>query len=215
MNRTNIAIVRTGTANLASVCAAFQRLGTKFRIVDRPSDLQPAEVVVLPGVGTFAAGMNALKKADWISPLAQRYQDDLPTLAICLGLQLLAEGSDEGPGISGLGIIPGRASKFPDNVCSPQFGWNRLEGTGNIAPNGYVYYANSYCLQNLEALRLAGWNVATSVHGIEFVAAIHRGNWLACQFHPELSSDFGLKLLGNWLQQIHSASAANERGAAC
>ena len=128
----NIAIIRTGTANLASVVAAFGRLSAAPRVVTRPDELQPDDAVVLPGVGAFAAGMESLAKAGWDRVLIQRFAAGQPTLAICLGLQLLCRSSAENPGVRGLGIFPTNVCRLPDNVIVPHFGWNRIESSSEL-----------------------------------------------------------------------------------
>lgn len=198
MNR-SVAIIRTGTANLASVVAAFARLDARSRIVDSPDDVRDDDATVLPGVGTFDAGVDALNKYGWPAFLVERWQNDFPVLAVCLGLQLLARSSEEAPGRRGLGLLPATARSFPPGVCSPQLGWNQVNGTGAMIRGGFAYFANSFCLTEIRDLRSDGWCVATSNHGVDFVAAIQKGNWLACQFHPELSGSYGLQLLQNWL----------------
>ena len=200
--KSKIAVVRTGAANLASVTAALRRLRIDSRIVDAPEDLHGVDGVILPGVGTFATGMNTLRERGWDDFLLQRFANDEPTLAICLGLQLLCEGSTENSDVQGLGIMPVTAEKFPDNVSVPQFGWNSLESESSFFENGFVYYANSFCLNDIQVLLKNGWETATSEHGIRFVAAARKGRFLACQFHPELSGSLGQRLLSRWAQQI-------------
>lgn len=194
---TEVVVVRTGTANLASVLAGLERAGAAPRITDEPEEVEVAPRVVLPGVGAFSAAMERLRGKGLDLPLAERIRADRPTLAVCLGLQLLAEESEESPGVAGLGLFPGRAARFPRTVRVPQLGWNRVEpgpGCRLLAP-GFAFYANSYRLVDPPA----GWEAAASDHGGAFVAALERGPVLACQFHPELSGEWGLELLKRWL----------------
>jgi len=215
MTRT-VAIIRTGTANLASVQAALDRLSIDNRVVGRPEQLLVSDALILPGVGSFAAGVDAIHRSGWAKVLTDRFQENLPTLAVCLGLQLLAPSSEEAPGREGLGLLPVPVARFPANVCSPQLGWNHVQGAGALVPSGFAYFANSFCLQEVPHLRAAGWHVATATHGIEFAAAIQRGNWLACQFHPELSGNYGRMLLQNWLAAIDTpANACHSEGKGC
>lgn len=192
-----VSIVRTGTANLASVVAALGRLGCDPRITESAEDVRVAERLVLPGVGTLAAAMERLYEYDLVEPLRERIGEGRPTLAICLGLQMLSEGSEESPEIEGLGIIPGRAKLFPKGLRVPQLGWNRIEaGEGTkILATGYTYFANSYRLVDVPE----GFGVALADYGGEFVAAVERGSVVACQFHPELSGEFGLGIIKRWL----------------
>lgn len=194
----SVSLIETGTANLASVSAAFERLGLKSRVVQSPEQLDENEIVVLPGVGSFGPAIDSLRQRGWDQLLQQRFANDQPTLAICLGLQLLCECSAESDGIPGLGIIPAAVRRLPAEVMIPQLGWNQVvcEQPEDV---GYAYFANSYCAVEIQRPQENGWNVWKVYHGIEFLAATSRGNWLACQFHPELSGEFGRRLLQRWL----------------
>ena len=156
-----------------------------------------ADRVVLPGVGSFGATMAGLREAGLDDALAARVRAGRATLAMCVGLQVLFEASDESPDVSGLGAIPGRVGRFPDAVRVPQFGWNRIApapGCRLVAP-GYAYFANSY-----RVLEAPGCAVATAEHGGRFLAALERDRVLACQFHPELSGAYGHELIARWLE---------------
>jgi imidazole glycerol phosphate synthase glutamine amidotransferase subunit len=189
-------ILPTGTANLASVLAAFARLGAPTRIATEPAMVQEAERLVLPGVGTFGATMAGLRAAGLDAAIAERARDGAPILAMCVGLQVLFEASDESAG-EGLSVLSGRVGRFPSDVRVPQFGWNRIEpepGCRYLEP-GHAYFANSF-----RVLEAPGCTVARAEHGETFVAAIERGPLLACQFHPELSGAFGHRLIARWLE---------------
>ncbi len=193
-----VAVVGTGTANLASVLAGLERAGARARLTQEPGDAARAERVVLPGVGAFGAAMETLHAHGLVEPLRERVAAGRPTLGICLGLQLLAETSAESPGVRGLGVLPGAVRRLPDTVRVPQLGWNRITpSTGcRLLAAGHVYFANSYAL----AAAPPGWAAAVADHGGTFVAAVERGTVLACQFHPELSGRFGLDLVRRWLE---------------
>ena len=120
-----------------------------------------------------------------------------PTMAVCLGLQMLVETSEESPGLKGLGAAPGHVTRFPRGMAVPQLGWNQItpEPGARLLKKGYAYFANSYCLRQAPE----GWKAATADYGGPFVGAMERGAVLACQFHPELSSSFGLELMRRWL----------------
>ena len=198
MNR-DIAIIRTGTANLASVVAGLRRLTTHPRVVDMPSQLGAADAVVLPGVGAFASGMTALRQGGWDSVLRSRWETGAPTLAICLGLQLLCRQSEESPGVDGLGILPARVVALPESVSVPHLGWNQLNSVSEFFPSERFYFANSFCVAEPAEVEDAGWEIATTQHGHRFLAAARCGSWMACQFHPELSSQAGQLLLSRWM----------------
>jgi imidazole glycerol-phosphate synthase subunit HisH len=192
-----VLVVRTGTANIASVVAALVRAGAEVAMTDDATEVADAVAVVLPGVGTFAAGVTALSSCALDRALIERVNADRPLLAICLGMQLLCEASEESPGVVGLGIVPGVVRRFTGICRVPQLGWNRVSitDTARIVQAGFVYFANSYCLTNMPT----GWTGAIADHGGQFVAALERGSLLACQFHPELSGDYGAALLTRWL----------------
>ncbi|MHB2015410.1 MAG: imidazole glycerol phosphate synthase subunit HisH [Candidatus Xenobia bacterium] len=192
-----VLVVRTGTANLASVFAGLARLGATPRLVESAEEVLNAERLVLPGVGAFGAAMANLEARGLVPALQQRLREERPTLAICLGLQLLAASSEESPGVAGLGVLPSQVKRFPDTVRVPQLGWNTVEpdDTAYLVHLGEAYFANSYRLTE----RVPGWSAALTDYAGRFVAAVQKGRVLACQFHPELSGQWGLALMRRWL----------------
>lgn len=193
-----VLVIRTGTANTSSVLAAFHRLGAEVELVDEPARILGAERVVLPGVGAFAAAMSSLKARGLDEALVRRIEADRPTLGICLGLQLLCEGSEESPGVPGLGLIERDITRLRGEVRIPELGWNRVEAEPDSAwlESGHAYFAHSYCLEERPAGAKVGW----TEHGLRFVSAFERGALLACQFHPELSGAYGHALLDRWFR---------------
>ena len=165
--------------------------------------------MVLPGGGAFAAAAEALDELELREPLRERIEAGRATLAICLGFQLLCEGSEESPGAVGLGLIPATARRFGGELRVPQLGWNRVEpvGAGLIEP-GHAYFANSYHVPELPP----GWAGATTDYGGVFASAVERGALLACQFHPELSGAWGSALLARWVARSRVAPAAPSEG---
>ena len=119
-------LIETGVANTASVRAAFERLECEVISTRSGAVIEAADYVVLPGVGAFAAGMEALETAELITPLRARIRSGHPTLAICLGMQLLAQTSEESVGVAGLGLIETTVTPLPETVSRPQFGWNDI-----------------------------------------------------------------------------------------
>jgi imidazole glycerol-phosphate synthase subunit HisH len=190
-----ISILTTGAANLASVRAAFGRLGAETELVDDPGRVLDADRVVLPGVGAFGPAAQGLAARGLDVAIKERIENGRPLLAICLGLQLLFEGSEESPDIPGLGVFPGTVGRFDPSVTSPQMGWSRVSGAGSIEP-GWAYYANSFRATAVPN----DADVALSDHGGPFIAAIQRGSLLGCQFHPELSGAWGSDLLRRWME---------------
>ncbi len=199
-----VALIETGLANTASVAAALSRLGAEVVRTTDPVQVADARFVVLPGVGHFAAGMAALEAAGLVEVLRERIAAGRPTLGICLGMQLMAEGSEEAPGVAGLGVLPGRVRRLPDTVTVPHLSWGSVRAQGRLLTGGAAYFAHSYAL--IEAP--AGWTAAWADHGGPFVAAVERGRVLGCQLHPELSGDWGLALIRRWLEDEAAAPAA-------
>jgi len=194
-----VTIVPTGSANLASVRTAFQRLGANCDLATDAASIAQAERLVLPGVGSFAAAMSRLEADGLVEAIVTRIADGRPVLAVCVGLQILCAASGESPGARGLGVVRKSVMSFTGDVRSPQMGWNRVTpdpGCRRLR-EGYAYFANSYRLGDAPV----GASVAWSEHGGPFVAAFERGSLLACQFHPELSGAWGLELLRRWLER--------------
>jgi len=192
-----VVIAPTGTANLASVKAAFRRLGAEPRVADDPAEIEAASHVMLPGVGAFAAAIERLVAGGLDRALKARIDADRPTLCICVGHQLLFASSDESPGVAGLAVIDRHVGAFPAGVRVPQFGWNEVHAGDDalLLESGYAYFANSY-----RATEAPGWRLATAGHGGPFVAAMQRSNVVGCQFHPELSGAYGAALLARFLE---------------
>ena len=191
-------IVPTGTANTASILAGFRRLGGRPAIARSPDDVASADHVVLPGVGSFGAAMAEVERVGMRAVLRERLADGRPTLAVCVGMQLLAEVSEESDGARGLGCIDEPVGRFPDDVRVPQLGWNEVRAGDDcrFVTDGWAYFANSYRIQDLPV----GWAGAVTDYGGEFVAAMERGDLLACQFHPELSGGWGSGILSAWFR---------------
>jgi cyclase len=209
-----VSIVATGSANLASVRRAVERRGHLAIVTDDPHDVVASPRLILPGVGAFGAAMKELAARGLVEALQHRLLGGMPTLCICLGMQLLCESSEESPGVRGLGVVPGHITRFAagEGVRVPQLGWNLVTPTGDgmFMEPGWAYYANSYRLAEAPA----GWNVAVSEHGGPFIGAMQRGGVLACQFHPELSSTWGSELIGRWLDGTPALSTGALRTSA-
>lgn len=194
-----VAVVRTGTANLASVLAALRRLGCACRVVEGPDDLANSRVVVLPGVGAYGQAMEGMRERGLVEALRSHFAQGKPTLAICLGLQVLFESSEESPGVSGIGLLRGHVVRMQSPTL-PQIGWNWIDAAGcRLLKSGYVYFANTYAVPHGE---LVGWKVSRYEYGYSYMAGVERGAQLACQFHPELSGELGLEMLTCWLSEV-------------
>jgi imidazole glycerol phosphate synthase glutamine amidotransferase subunit len=205
-----ISIVDTGVSNIASVKSALNALGLDYELVSDPAVLGRAEIILLPGVGSFESGMKNLTRKGLDMVLIEKIRSGTPTLAICLGMQLLCEGSAEAPGLKGLGIIPGICDALPNQVRVPQQGWNYVSGgiCQELAGDGYAAFANSYTLRDVGP----DWSPSRTTYGYSFVSAVYKDGLFACQFHPELSGSYGLRLIERWTQLIcNSAVAQNVR----
>jgi glutamine amidotransferase len=197
MTATDVLIVSTGTANVASVVAALRRAGATPRAADGADEIRTARRVILPGVGTFAAAMAHLTRTGAADALRERTEAGMPLLAICLGMQMLAATSEESAGVDGIGAIDAPVVRLPPPTRVPQLGWIEVTPTRQdaLVTTGHAYFANSYCL----AAHDGSWSPVYAVNGAPFLAAIERGPQLACQFHPELSGRWGTALIGRWL----------------
>ena len=202
-----LAVLDYGIGNLRSAQKALQHVGADAALTADPETIEQADGVVLPGVGNFGACMNALVRtglADQARKVAERGQ---PFIGICVGMQMLFEGSDESPDVPGLGLLPGRIEWLPDTVKRPQMQWNQLACTDHplVAglDQGWVYFVHSLS-------PVTDHNViATTEYGKTVVAAAAKDNVYATQFHPEKSATSGLRLLRNFVD-ICDAGPASE-----
>ncbi len=196
-----IAIVDYDAGNLHSVAKAAERAGLPAVVTDRPGDIDAAEGVILPGVGAFADCMDRLRRRALVEPLQAYLAADRPFLGICLGLQVLFEWGEEGPGAAGLGFFPGRVRRIraPGRKI-PHMGWNSLRLRrsdplfAGIPEGDYFYFVHSFHV----IPSLTDDLVADVEYGETVTAAVGRGRVHAVQFHPEKSSASGLRLLGNF-----------------
>lgn len=194
-----IAIIDYGAGNLVSVKNALDYLGVASQITNNPTDIERAERIILPGVGSFGFIMQSLRKLKLEEPLKKALANGKPYLGICLGLQILFEESEESPGVKGLSIYKGKVVKFKHGKI-PQIGWNTLQlkskRSNNVFKEGFVYFVNSYYAVPEHKEIIA----TTTDYWGDFVSAIQKDNITAVQFHPEKSGELGLELLKRWLQ---------------
>lgn len=198
-----VAIIDYDAGNIRSVEKAAKLLGHEAVVTRDRETILKADHVILPGVGAFGDAMGKLKKYGLADTIWEAVDRKLPFLGICLGLQLLFESSEEAPGVEGLGLLPGKILRIPEKegLKIPHIGWNSLtfpnQGRlfAGIAQDAYVYFVHSYYLQAKEPqIVTAATEYGTTIH-----ASVERDNLFACQFHPEKSSETGLKILENFL----------------
>lgn len=192
-----IAIVDYGAGNVASVLKALQHNGMACQLTDDPGLLREAACVVFPGQGHFGQAMARLSAKRLDTVLREVIASGKPFVGICLGLQLLFEGSDEAPGVAGLGVLRGRCVAFARPLKVPQIGWNQVDvrrpgsALDQIADHSHFYFVHTYHAVAEDPADV----VATADYGAPFVAAVQRRNVFAAQFHPEKSGQVGLDLL--------------------
>ncbi|MDY5701646.1 MAG: imidazole glycerol phosphate synthase subunit HisH [Lachnospiraceae bacterium] len=199
-----VAIIDYDAGNIKSVEKAVAFLGKEAVITRKPEEILGADHVILPGVGNFGDAMKKLEKYGLIPVIREVIEKQIPFLGICLGLQLLFNKSDESPGVGGLGILEGEIKRIPgkEGLKIPHIGWNSLsfprEGRlyQGLPEETYVYFVHSYYLEAKEKEIVT----ATTEYGVTIHASIEKGNVFACQFHPEKSSETGLKILDNFLK---------------
>ncbi len=198
-----IAIIDYDAGNLMSVKKALDAVGAENIITRNEKEILSADKVILPGVGAFGAAMDQLKSFNLIKTIKEAVALGSPLLGICLGLQLMFEGSEESEGVEGLNLLPGKIVRFPDDTADkiPQIGWNDLSYPNKgrlfeeIDEHSYVYFVHSYYLKADDP----GIVVATTDYaGVNVHASVEKGNIFACQFHPEKSSSVGLQILRNF-----------------
>jgi imidazole glycerol-phosphate synthase subunit HisH len=208
-----IAVVDYDMGNLHSVCKGLERAGATPQITDRPHEIDQADAVVLPGVGSFDPAVQHLRSRHLEAPIKQAIASGKPFLGICLGLQILFDGSEEGQE-PGLGIVPGVVRHFRQEpeITIPHMGWNQLNLTQpqlpiwqNLSAQPWVYFVHSYYVDPVDPEVRA----ATVTHGTQTVtAAIAQDNLMAVQFHPEKSSEAGLQMLANFVSQVRATVLA-------
>ena len=200
-----IAIIDYDAGNIKSVEKALNFLGQEVTVTGEKEQILAADKVILPGVGAFGDAMATLRSSGLDQVIYDVVEKGTPFLGICLGLQLLFERSDEAPGVEGLGVLKGEILRIPDadGIKIPHMGWNslHLEHDGRlfrgVEENSYVYFVHSYYLKAADEAIV---RASTEYGGTHIHASVEKGNVFACQFHPEKSSDVGLRILKNFTE---------------
>ena len=201
-----IAILDYGAGNLRSVELAFARLGVPTVVTSDAAVAMQADGLVLPGVGAFADAMNALENSGLIPALMHAKETGKPLLGICLGMQALFEGSEEGEGVKGLGFVKGYVRRLPDTegLKIPHMGWNDIRAekasplVENLPDEPYVYFVHSYACFADDAADV----LTTTEYGVRFCSAVQRDNVFGTQFHPEKSGRVGEQMLRNFAAYV-------------
>ena len=198
--RATVAVVDYGAGNLVSIEQALTTAGARVHRAVTAAEIGEPDLLVVPGVGAAAPAMDRLREGGFIEPVRDWIAADRPYLGICLGLQLLFEGSDE-DGAETLGVLPGRTVRLDGAPTLPHIGWNQVErraphpAFAGITPDADFYFVHSYV--GAPAAAASESILAETEHGTRFVSAVARGNLLGVQFHPERSGTDGLRLVAN------------------
>jgi imidazole glycerol phosphate synthase glutamine amidotransferase subunit len=211
-----VTLLDYGAGNVPSVQRALQRQGIHSARATTPQQIAAAKILILPGVGHYAALIRALDENHLRQPLLEKINDGTPFLGICLGLQALFASSEEAPELAGLRLFPGQVSRLPPTAKLPHMGWNTLQPCKEspllegISHQDYFYFAHSYAAPPVfvvaqHAARLSpakshSPTVAVSHHGADFASVVEDGNICGVQFHPEKSAAPGARLLANFLR---------------
>ncbi len=197
-----IVIIDYGAGNLRSVLNAVSRLGCQAKITNTARDLVSAPAVIMPGVGAAAVSMGNLKRLGFVDPIRHFITEGRPFLGVCIGLQLLFTGTEEGGWHECLGIIPGVVRRLPSGLKIPHMGWNQLKQRtshpifSGIPDEADFYFTHSFHVEPEDTSVVAG----TTNYGVSMCSMIIKDNLIATQFHPEKSGEYGLKMYANFLK---------------
>ena len=206
-----VAVLDYGIGNLRSAQKALEHVGARAELTADPDRVAAADAVVLPGVGAFGRCREELAATGLDAVARDAVASGRPFLGICVGMQLLYEGSEESPGVDGLGILPGVVRRLPEGVKHPQMQWNRIDLTDGAAlfaglgERPWMYFVHSF------AAELTDDVVATCDYGGPVTAAVQRANVHATQFHPEKSGRGGLAVLANFVEMAAATTAGARR----
>jgi imidazole glycerol-phosphate synthase subunit HisH len=207
VSEARVVVLDYGAGNLRSVVKAFEHQGAAVRLTSDPAEARGAERLVLPGQGHFGQCMRRLEGSGLADAVRDHVAAGRPFLGICVGMQLLFEGSDEAPETPGLGFLPGRVERMPTDLPLPHVGWNRVEFTpaaqadpvlrGVAGPEGcYFYHVHSFAVQHAPPDEVLG----VCTYDLSFASIVGKDNVWGVQFHPEKSQEAGLRILANFAE---------------
>jgi len=197
-----IAIIDYGAGNLRSVANAVKKLGYQPRVTSDPGEVLDTTAVILPGVGAAADTITSLEKLGMTDAIVQLIQQGRPFFAICIGLQILLSGTEEGGGHECLGVIRGKVKRLPQGLKIPHIGWNQVKQRFShpifegIPDEANFYFVHSFYAEPEDMSVVAG----TTSYGVFMCSMVIKGNLIATQFHPEKSGEHGLKMYANFLK---------------
>lgn len=201
---TNVGVINLGLSNLGSLLGALKRLETDFLIIDQPRQLGLVGRLIIPGVGNFSRAIFQLEGSGLFEPIQDFSATHKPIMGICLGMQLLAEGGQEGTAVRGLGLVEGFSTKLQEDGLNrvPHMGWNSLNllkshPVLDRVPNGSdFYFVHSYAISDFKTQEA----LATTTHGRPFLSAVTNSNVIGFQFHPEKSQRKGQRIIQNFIE---------------
>ncbi len=207
-----IVIVDYGAGNLRSVANAITKLGYQPKITSRPDEVLNAQAVILPGVGAAADTMENLKTMGLVKPICQLIGEGRPFFGVCIGLQILFTGTEEGGWHECLDVIPGRVRRLPPGLKIPHMGWNQVKQRlyhpifEGIPDGADFFFVHSYYVEPDDKSLVAG----DTDYGIPMCSVLARGNLIATQFHPEKSGEFGLRMYANFIRLAVAAEVSHK-----
>ena len=205
-----IAIVDYGAGNIRSVVNAVSKLGYQPEVTSCPEEIFNAQAIILPGVGAAADTLSNLKRLELVGPIHRFIAEDRPFFGVCIGLQVLFTGTEEGGWHECLNIIPGLVRKLPAQLKIPHMGWNQVKQKSShpifrgIPDEANFYFVHSYYAEPEDDSMIIG----ETEYGLNFCSILARGNLVATQFHPEKSGESGLKLYNNFIKMALTAKAS-------
>lgn len=197
-----IAIIDYGAGNLRSVAKAIEHLGYAARVTEQPLDVLKADVVILPGVGAAGDTVAGLRRLGLVDAIRETIETGKPFMGVCVGLQVLLTGSEEGGWQDCLNVVSGVVRRLPDGLKVPHMGWNQVKQLANhplfrdVPDNANFYFVHSYFADPEEKALIVG----ETEYGVKFCSVLAKGNLVATQFHPEKSGEMGLKIYDNFCE---------------